>query len=110
MRWWLIAAILLLLGRVAIQRERPTLDPVAAPVPGVTDRPSDDDAVAAVRRFAREASTRMPQATLTLGTCARSTLAAGQECAATIVPRPGARPQRRLLGFARFGGRWERIY
>jgi len=113
MKAWVIAAAALLLGFVAGFVARPLFAPVgSAPLPTTASSAelSENDAQAAVRRFGRDASTRLPLAVMQLGACEPSKIAAGLECAVTLVPRPGAAPQRKQIGFAKFGERWERTY
>lgn len=113
MKTWLVAIVALIIGFGLGFAARPAIAPgsvVSATADNAATYPNEAEATAAVRRFKTDPSLATPQATLTLGECGASKISTGVECLVTLVPRPGAAPINKEIGFARIGGQWERTY
>jgi len=73
-------------------------------------RPSEADAVDAVRRYSVRGRT-YPGAKLTLGSCTPGAYdGAEAACPITVTLSPGDRPQSHSVGFRRAGGGWEVVF
>ena len=81
----------------------------AAAVAGVA-QPTEEEAIAAVRRHRLFTGTSLANATLKLGDCSPGGVGPGVTCMTQLVIDPskaGATPQNRPIGFARVSDQWE---
>ena len=91
---------------------RPVIAPSgasAAAVAGVA-QPTEEEAIAAVRRHRLFTGTSLANATLKLGDCSPGGVGPGVTCMTQLVMDPtkaNSTPQNRPVGFARVGGQWE---
>lgn len=91
---------------------RPVLAPGDASVAAVAGgtQPTEEEAIAAVRRHRLFTGTSLANATLKLGDCSPGGVGPGVTCMTQLVMDPtkaNATPQNRPVGFARVGGQWE---
>ena len=90
---------------------RPVLLPAAAPVASAWfAQPTEEEAIAAVRRHKLFTGTSLASATLKLGDCSPGGIGPGVTCMTQLTmdaTKPSATPQNRPIGFARVNGQWE---
>ncbi len=91
---------------------RPVIAPSGASATAVAGvaQPTEEEAVAAVRRHRLFTGTSLANATLKLGDCSPGGVGPGVTCMTQIVldpTKPNAAPQNRPIGFARVEGQWE---
>ena len=91
---------------------RPVIAPSGASasvVAGVA-QPTEEEAIAAVRRHRLFTGTSLASATLKLGDCSPGGVGPGVTCMTQLTmdaTRANATPQNRPIGFARVDGQWE---
>ena len=108
----MLAAWCLVVGFGAGFVARPMISPgglSAAAVAGVA-QPSEEEAIAAVRRHRLFTGTSLANATLKLGDCSPGGVGPGVTCMTQLTmdtTRANATPQNRPVGFARVNGQWE---
>lgn len=107
-----IALVALVIGFGAGFSLRPVLAPAgvsAAAAAGVA-QPTEEEAIAAVRRHKLFTGTSLTSATLKLGDCSPGGVGPGVTCMTQLTmdaSKPNATPQNRPVGFARVNGQWE---
>lgn len=109
-----IAMVALVIGFGAGFALRPVLAPAvvsasAAAAAGVA-QPTEEEAIAAVRRHKLFTGTSLTSATLKLGDCSPGGVGPGVTCMTQLTmdaSKPNAMPQNRPVGFARVNGQWE---
>lgn len=108
----MVAAGCLVVGFGAGFVARPMISPggsSAAAVAGVA-QPTEEEAIAAVRRHRHFTGTPLANATLKLGDCSPGGVGPGVTCMTQLTmdtTRANATPQNRPVGFARVNGQWE---
>jgi hypothetical protein len=108
----MVAAGCLVVGLGAGFALRPVIAPggaSAAAVAGVA-QPTEEEAIAAVRRHRLFTGTSLANATLKLGDCSPGGVGPGVTCMTQLTmdtTRANATPQNRPVGFARVNGQWE---
>ncbi|WP_223262841.1 hypothetical protein [Sphingobium sp. SCG-1] len=108
----MVAAGCLVVGFGAGFVARPMISPggsSAAAVAGVA-QPTEEEAVAAVRRHRLFSGTSLANATLKLGDCSPGGVGPGVTCMTQLTMDPtraSATPQNRPVGFARVNDQWE---
>jgi len=113
-----VGAVCLVVGFGAGFALRPALAPVVTPTTagasaataaGVA-QPTEEEAIAAVRRKKLFTGTSLEHATLKLGDCSPGSMGPGVMCMTQLTmdtTKPNAQPSNRPIGFARVGGQWE---
>ena len=107
----MVAAGCLVVGFGAGFALRPVIAPggASAAVAGVA-QPTEEEAIAAVRRHRLFTGTSLANATLKLGYCSPGGVGPGVTCMTQLTmdtARANATPQHRPVGFARVNGQWE---
>jgi hypothetical protein len=108
-----IAMVALVIGFGAGFALRPVLATAAvvsaAAAAGVA-QPTEEEAIAAVRRHKLFTGTSLASATLKLGDCSPGGVGPAVTCMTQLTmdaSKPNAMPQNRPVGFARVNGQWE---